>query len=269
MFPSSKAVKTTALSLLRGNWVTAAAVALIPVFFVMINVVAASLTITVLSSIAAEIILTVMLVAVLLLAGIPLLLGVIKYYWNLSYCDNNDIRVVFCYFSSLKMYWRAVKTLAFVLVRIFLIGIICLLPSAFIDFVANGGLNDLLQNGIPLWFTNLWIIAIFLRGIGIAAIIFFTFKYYLVPFILVVNDNIITDEIIVISKIASKKSSVGFAGLLFGLLGWILLSFFAVPLIFTLPYMIMCYIVHSRFAIFFYNNAVNNMNSYLAKFVID
>ena len=269
MFPSSKVVKTTALSLLRGNWATAAAVALIPVFFVMINVAAASLTMLVLTSPAVEAIHTVLMLADLLLAGIPLLLGVIYYYWNLAYCDNNDIKVVFCYFSSVKMYWRAIKTLAFVLVRIFAVSVICLLPSVMIDFVADGRLNDIWQNGIPLWFTNLWIIAIFLRGIGIAAIIFFTFKYYLVPFLLVVNDNITTGEIILISKIASKKSSVGFAGLIFGLLGWILLSFFAVPLVFTLPYMIMCYTVHSRFAIFFYNNTVNNMNSFLGKFVID
>lgn len=269
MFPSSKAVKTTALQLLKGNWVTAAAAAMIPVFFVLLSLSAAGSLSTVLSNTAANVVISLLTLAVLFLVGIPIFLGTLKYYWNFAYCENADIKTVFSYFSSFNMYSRAIKTMAFVLIRAFGVSVICLLPSGIIDFIANGGMNDIMKNGIPLWFTNLWIIALFLRGIGIAVILFYSFKYYLVPFLLVINDQNTVEQIITASKMASKKSSIGFAGLIFGLLGWTLISFFVVPLVFTLPYIIMCYTVHSRFAVFFYNNTLNNSNSSLGKFVIE
>jgi uncharacterized membrane protein len=51
----------------------------------------------------------------------------------------------------------------------------------------------------------------------------------------------------------SKHSSGAFASLILSFFGWFLLSLFGIPLVYTLPYFLISYVVHCRFAIVNYN----------------
>jgi uncharacterized membrane protein YccF (DUF307 family) len=64
------------------------------------------------------------------------------------------------------------------------------------------------------------------------------------------------------STLLSRATSIDFLGLLLSFFGWILLSVTVIPLIFTLPYFLTSYMVHSRFAVANYNKVVSKMSSY-------
>ena len=81
-------------------------------------------------------------------------------------------------------------------------------------------------------------------------------KYYLAPFLFVADEDMDVMEAIHKSTVLTRATAVDFLILVLSFLGWILLSVLVMPLIFTLPYMVMSYVVHSRFAVANYNKVV-------------
>ena len=68
------------------------------------------------------------------------------------------------------------------------------------------------------------------------------------------------EEALLMSSVISKTSLMDFVFLGFSLILWIIASILFIPLIFTLPYFIMCYIVHSEYSVKDYNQRISKLN---------
>lgn len=256
MFPSSKAVKSTALENLRGNWAKAAGAALIPVAAtaMLACVFDMLLWLTDTSAVAYAAGVPAVLCAVFIIS--PLMLGTVRFFRAFALDKNTDIACVFEYFSSKTQYFRAVRFTFSLFIRVFIIGFFFMLPSILTDLAYRGNLDFLMRDATPLWFGDLWIVTLVLRIIAAALLAIVVLKYYLAPFIFAANDNITAAEAIHQSTCAAKISAGAFASLLLSMLGWILISVTLIPLVFTLPYFLACYNAHGNFAVFHYNKSL-------------
>ena len=183
----------------------------------------------------------------------PVFMGTIRYFWVLTEQKEYFLEAVFYYFSSMKRYKRAVKTAGLLLLRVFLIGFISLIPCLISSLFEHSWIYTTLNSDVPLWSANLQLITDFLKLAGIIVTVCLSLKYYLVPIVAVMDENLYLMETIHISEMISKHSLGAFASLMWSFTGWFLLSLLGIPLVYTLPYFLICYVVHSRFAIVNYN----------------
>lgn len=259
MFPSSSQIKTKALELLRGKWPYAISATLIPVFFSLIYLIIFDFFHSISGARLINFVLYIPDIVVCLFMFIPLLLGTVRFFTCLNDNQAPQLENVFAYFSCRKMYSRALKISIYVCVKLIIIGFFLFLPSILTDFVASGGFSFLTGNANPIWFGSLWIISLFLRGIAIVFLIIIILKYYMIPYVFVVNDDLSAREAIRLSTKVSAISFSNFSGLFFGLLGWIILSVAVVPIMFTAPYILTCFAVHCKAAAQFHNKIVESL----------
>ena len=258
MFPNSKVVKINAVSALKGNWVTVVSAVMIWVLFVLLLIVTGALICSFIESSIITTTIVILLCLTALLIGVPLSFGVLKFIWHIVDNGQGEIDDVFFYLSSRKMYFTAFNLTLQILSNLLTIGSIFIVPSIIIEYISNGGFEKVFSS-IPLWLTNFWIIAMFLRVLGIVITVIFTAKYYLAPFIFIINDEIEPLQAMHLSKKAARVSIWNFIGLLITLTGWLIASLLGVTLFFTIPYLLTYYVIHSRFSVYYYNEWVKNV----------
>lgn len=256
MLPNSKTVKKEAKGLLAGKWPLAISAVMIFVFFALFMAIIYSLLYPLFPSGIPFVVLTVLTVFFSVALGFPLLLGVLRVFRCILCDTDTDLYTVFYYYSSVRHLTKVTQFCIVLISKFALIALLLFLPSIIIEVLASGKLPFFMESGMPIWFSNLWVFGTFLRGIAVAILIYIILRHYLCMYIFVQNDNINIMEAVLLSKKVAKYSITGFVGLFFSLLGWILLSLLAVPIVFTAPYVIMCYVVHCTAAIDNYNRKI-------------
>lgn len=250
--PTSNVVKNTAKTIIKRNPVSIMVMSLLllVVFFITQLLFAG-----ILSPIFSESRIIKVIILFLLFASVfwPIFMGALRCFWVLTEQQEFDIGSVFYYFSSFNRYKRAVKTVMLLALRVFLIGFICLIPCLISSLFEHSWIYTTLNSDVPLWSVNLQLITDFLKIAGIILTVCISFKYYLTPIVAVMDESLYLMETIHISKMISKHSSGAFASLILSFFGWFLLSLFGIPLVYTLPYFLISYVVHCRFAIVNYN----------------
>ena len=201
------------------------------------------------------------IIAMFVLMLCPMILGMLDFSRRLLWQQQNSVLMVFRYFSSFKEYKRALKFTLSIFIRVTLTAFVLYIPSIALLLLSNEHLYDKLNLSFPVWASNLWALNSLLAFVSTLAFVFVTLKYYLAPFIFVCNDDIDTAEAINMSVIISKRTGADFFGLVFSFAGWILISVFLLPLIFTAPYFALSYSEHCRFAVVEYNRDVDTFNS--------
>lgn len=258
MFPSSTAVKKTALAMLKNEWPAAILIVVIPLAFFLVLINLFSFIGYIFTSVLAQVLMYVILCSVLLFIGLPLFFGVLRIYWSLAAENPLKISGIFYYFSEVAIYKKLITFIFLMFGKIILKAVALLLPSILIELTSKFSSLFFANSVAPLWFSNIWIFAFVLRVIAICCIIYIMSRYYLAPFIFIANENIDEIECINKARAVSRVTLGNFIILILSFLGWIIISVFFVPLIFTLPYMCMCYIVHCRFAAVYYNSKLRN-----------
>ncbi|MEE0945235.1 MAG: DUF975 family protein [Acutalibacteraceae bacterium] len=250
---SSKAVKATALAILKGNWGNAVAMAMIPFCASVIAYLIGSLLSLPMGTFSAIIV-----IAINLILCAPLWLGAIRCYWRMANDVKDGVSEVFYYFSDVALYKR---TLFFSL-RLFLLvalGIVVVfIPALAVDFVTSESFYTMLNIATPLWVLNLNFISGILGFLGFAASIAYVICFFLAAFVFVTRDDIEPSKCIREGMKMAKYTKNTFSSYVFSFLGWILLSLFFVPVIFTAPYMLMAYTVGCRFAVASYNRIIES-----------
>ncbi len=256
MFPESRVIKKDALAALKDNWGTVIAVNMMVVFFIFALLFIGDAIGRIIMPSFVNIIICFFGALVLIMVCIPVLLGIIRFFWHLYNESRTDINDVFAYFSSRKMYFRAFNLTLQLLSKILLVALVMYLPSIIV-WLASSQFVRSMFSATPIWMANLWIIADFLQSIGFVLTVMVTLKYYLAPFIFVINDTVEPIEVLHLSGKAARLSVWNFLGLICTTFGWLLLTLLFVPAFFTIPYLGMCYVVHSRFAVYSYNEWLN------------
>lgn len=248
-------IKITALTALKGNFLKAIFVCLVFLFSIFLGPLIFSLV----SIFAGEVVTTILEVLYFILAVYPIFLGALRYCWRVLFSADDNPVSIFYYFSSGKLYIKAIKLLIQIALRFVLPLLLVSLPVLFVRLISLGKIFEMMNMSIPLWSPNLTYVSVFLSTLGFVTIFLYSLKFYLAPILFVADDNIDTAEAIHMSTVISKKTSLEFLYLIFGFLGWIFISVFIIPLVFTLPYFLTSYAVFARFAITEHNMSLKKI----------
>lgn len=260
--PGSSVVKNTVRAAFSGRYINTAAAALMPVFaFYMIMLLASCLLLTGFKY--SGLISVAILILTAFFLGYPLFLGSVRYFWRLTDGINEGPAEVFYYFSSLRLYKRAIKSALLLTFKFLTAFIPSMLPYYITVLFSNAWIYRFLGTEIPLWVAGLALLSAFLyyAGIFIGAVIFM--RYYLFCAVVAMDDDLLIYEAAHISTMISSRSIGAFAALIVSILGWILLSLLIAPMVYTAPFIMGCYAVHCRYAIVNYNMTLDfHRNSY-------
>lgn len=247
---SSASVKTTARSALKGKYVKAMVIAAVFTFSCFCCMLVSSIiaNITALKYIYA----TVITVCITFLQ-LPLLLGTIRTFWHMFMGADVSPISVFYYFSSGALYDKALRVTLKLTLRFLVCAAIVAIPVIIIEAMSQPAVYERFGLEMPSFASNFWVLANFIKIVGGFIIVLITLRYYLVAFLLVADEEMEIAEAINMSRIISRSTAADFIMLILSFALYILASIFAIPLIFTIPYFIMAYLVHCRFAVARYN----------------
>lgn len=249
MSVGTNVVKITAKTALNGNMIKSIIAGAIPIFLYFICQYSTAFLSTVIGEIASWCISALMTIFLIF----PVLLGVLKFFWRILFSADDGPVYVFYWFSSKEKYLKCLKFILRFLSRIVLWLLIFNVPAFLLRFVSSDTFFEFLSMPMPLWMANLSFYTKLVQFVAIMFSFFLTLKYYMAPVLFIADDEIDSDEAMHMSAVISKKSYIDFISLIFSFLGWILLSLLIFPLLFTLPYILVSYLVHVRFAVAEYN----------------
>ena len=249
-------IKKEAKSKLKGKWVSSIIVSLTFLFTVFMVYNIAGVLSLVFGDVGANV---VILLFAVFLCG-PLMLGVTRFFWRLYGDMDENPATAFYYFSDFKSYYKAVKLCTLLALRLITFAVVYYLPAIAVYLLSSHQLYEILKMPIPLWSQNLSYVVSFLSSLGGILTAVSLLKFYLAPALVIADSGIDTEEAMLMSTVISKGSVIDFVFLAFSLILWIVLSFLCIPLIFTLPYFVMCYVIHAFYAIKDYNEKINKLN---------
>lgn len=251
MLPSG-AVKKEAKNRLCGKWLTAIIASTILIFSYLIFCLACELL---LSAVGMFITVIFALIVILLLI-VPITMGVLKVFWALSENVSEHPILAFYYFSNFENYLKTIKLFLIVFLKTLPLAIVFHLPMAAVWLFSKNFIFEFFDLAVPLWASNLENFVQVLFGFAQVFTLIYAIRFYIAPVLLVADENMDPLEAINMSEVIAKKTGLDFVTLIFSLLGWIISCVFIMPLPFVLPYVLMCYVVHTRFAVDEYNDYV-------------
>lgn len=249
-------IKKEAKAALNGKWVSAiiASLTVLFSFFIIYNIGwAISLVIGDVSSSFIAVVLSVVLCG-------PLMLGVIRFFWRMFGGMAETPATVFYYFSSLRSFYKVLKLCFMLAIRLFAFAVIYYLPAILLYVISSPDLYEFLKMPIPLWSQHLSYLVNLLSSLGGVLTLFSLLKFYLAPVLVIADDQMDIEEALLMSTVISKTAITDFVFLVFSLILWIIISLLYIPLLFTLPYFVMCYTVHALYAIKDYNQKIESIN---------
>lgn len=256
--PHSYIIKKTAHNALKNNWIKSITVSLILLVTVMFSTffqelvfqIISAANLTTIGIFNAESVINTVSVAIELLLILcfvfPLLLGIFRYFWQLTDYSEVNVSEIFYYFSSKKLYKRAVKTFLHLFVRIFLIFLVCLSPCIIIKTLTSVSFYSFVGISVPASLISVDFINNWALFFGIVVGVIVSSYYFLVPAIITANEQ---TEVLKAFKLSRKVTAgnIGhFIKFVLSFAGWLLLSLLAFPIIFTLPYFLASYAEFSR-----------------------
>lgn len=258
MTAGSNVVKITAKSALKNNWLRAIIAGCVYLFSYFACMYSASL----LSYAVGETVSNIVFILLSVFLLLPLFLGLIRFFWRMIMGAEDSPITVFHYLGSKELYLKALGLVISLVTRIAGISLLVFIPAIAVWVISNPDIYEAFDVAIPIWSSNLNAIWALLGTVSVFVIISLSVKYYLAPLLIVADDNMDVYEAIHMSKIISKNTHIDFVFLAFSFIGWILMSLFVIPLVFTLPYMMTAYVVHCRFAVADYNLFINSQNQF-------
>lgn len=249
MSVGSNAVKSTAKTALKENYLSTVASSLILIFSWIVCLNCAALLMPVVGEIGVFIIAVLMTVFLLL----PMALGLLRSVWRLLFGVSDGPLSVFYWFSDIKLYSRALKLISQFGLRIILWLAILNLPSLLLFFLSHSFFFEMIGTEVPVWTANFGFFSVILRNVSFVIVFFVMLKYYMAPILVIADENMDVNEAMYTSAVIAKKSSIDFISLIASSILWIIATFLLMPLPFTLPVLLGFYAVHTRFSITEYN----------------
>ncbi len=246
---TTKAVKSTALITLKGIWAVSCAKAMIPVFATIIIL----LSCVLLSLPFGDILAYIIFVLLFSFIGAPLWLGTVRTYWKSANGKNEGVSGCFYYFSGKTEYTRALKYNLKILFHWLKVALILFLPAILVNVFTSSEIYELFGVSIPLFVMNLRYLDNVFHIAALILAIAHLISLYLPAFLFVSIEDMSPKECFERGiEIGTYTKSRFFTHLL-GFTGWILFSATLIPLLFTMPYLLMSYVVECRYNVAFYN----------------
>ncbi len=247
--PGNGAVKHTAKVFLSKNWPSLIAVSFLSLAAMFIGLYAEA-ALFALTGLSAAWLTTLFIIVYNWFLLFPLILGVLRFAWRVVSENEPKLDAVFYYFSSASAFFSSLKFSLGLTVRIVFCAIIAFFPAIATE-VSIAYFGDFANGSAQM---HLMFLSTVLAICGIALFVVLSSRYYIAPFLFAGTNKLGTEEIFHLSKIISRHTAGSFIVLIIGMLGWIILSAFGITLVYTMPYMLLAYTVHCRYAVYFHNH---------------
>lgn len=199
---------------------------------------------------------TILLITAGFVFASPLLTGMIRYFYKLAKNGEADYSETFYYFG--KKYSRALRVNVMIFFRIFWRVILCMLPASILFTIAY--VNDMaIQLPVLAAVLNLFGAAAFFGGILLSFRL--SSKYFLCIFLFIEDENASSRDIVIRSVISMRKFGDSVNKLFCSLSLWIILCVLIVPMIFVLPYILLCMSVSAKWIIALEPSSMNESAS--------
>lgn len=245
MYFTSKIIKETAKKQLKCNWSVAIIVALVLVLTFSLAICLPSLIMLVLENFATSkgVVSNVITTACYCVAAglalimvFPIMQGVVRWYWFLGLDKEQPVSEVFYYFSAYKLWLKAFTLGCRMAGNTLFAAVIVSLPLGFAFGFLKGTTAESL---IPV-----------LEAAVILMVALFMFvRYSVAPVAIILNENVTSEQAMAVSKQVISGNTGKCFIMVLSFVGWILLSFLGIPLVYTLPFMFTSYVIFVRFVI--------------------
>ena len=252
MLPSVGKIKSMAREVLSKNHFVGIMASLPFVFSIAVLF----LVVEVLSTVTNTLISAVLNLTMLYFLILPLALGTFRFFsrWLEGVCEYPT--AVFFYFSNNAVYRKSLNFIFRLVIRLLVSYFLLSLPAIIVGGLASSDVYEHLGFAIPLWTPLLSTISNLLFVLSFIIFIFVNIKYYLAPYLFIIDDEMTPVNAMKMSMIISRRTQIDFIYLFFGMIVYVVLSLLYLPLIFTLPFLIMTYLIHSKYAVIQYNNTI-------------
>lgn len=257
MLPSSSVVKKTALTSMRGKWLNLSLVAVALCFVIIIG----TLLSAVINEVLGKAFYLAFTVAFTVFISLPTVLGAFRFYRRAAWGENDSPIEIFAPFAEKKLYVRYMFLGFYMMVRYYAALIVLLIPSSIARLFSSASFYSKIGISMPSFAPSLSVIATILKVVAFVIAVVCNIKLYLLPFLMVSNDDISLRDAERLSLVMSNASVQDFMWLVFGMIHWILLSVLVLPMPFTLPYFFTCYTVHCRFCVSKYNEMADKVKN--------
>lgn len=181
-----------------------------------------------------------------LLITAPFALGMLKWFWSFTNQSNAKLYEVFHFFSSGKLFRKAVSFGLNIYIRIIITAIVCLAPYIICNVLQSPTFYELLGAETPPAASALYAAADFLKLLGVLATLALSSKYLLFGAPVFAQPELTAWQAIKMARKVSRGETLKLLGFLLSFAWWAALSLLIVPLIFVGPYFISCISIYSR-----------------------
>lgn len=258
MLPKSRVIKLTARTGLRGHWPEAMAVTVILslsiLFAEMFRATVASVFGTMLSTSDGRftvpgLVVMLFVAVIVIFFSVPLCLGVVRWFWNLSGSKVRPIREIFYYYSEWHLFTKSVFTAARLLVKVLWAALLCYLPAWLVWALTQNSVYELIGIKPLTDAAVLWPLLYLFCILSTLVLLKIILRYLLAPILVILDEDLDPGDAVNISKTIAKTHKNAYVYIFLSFLGWIAFSAFGVTLLYTLPFLFMSYAVFARFAI--------------------
>ncbi len=258
MLPSSAVIKQNARKQLSGGWSRCIIAALMSVMALAFAVVffetVFEIFYTYMHTSAGKIsvpgfIIALAVAVVVAFLLFPLFQGVIRWYWFYGLEKERPLGELFYYYQSRRLFFGAVYLALRIIARIAALAIACYLPAVLVWSIANGtfyslsGYSD--ADNPNLLLPLLYIFT----ALSTLLLIKLSVRYLTAPVLMVIDEKLDAPDAIALSAVIATRYKNAYFKIFFAFIGWFLLSAFGITMLYTLPFILMSYVVFCRFAI--------------------
>lgn len=260
--PTFTEMKNAAKSSLKHRWAEAIAVSLVFLATALLNtVMQAALQIifkvdTVwspitptnvpINSIIASISITLFSAIFSLIVMFPLLFGVMRWFWFVTGGGDPSIGDVFYYFSSARVFFKALGISVSIFWRLILGAVICFLPYTAISILTNADFYNLIGISMPTVMSSLYSLATMFEMLGFFLLLLWVSGYSMFYTVMFYEPELSVRKTLKQAVAISKKQRMRFIGFFFTFFGWVLLSSLFLPLLYFLPFFLASMCVYGR-----------------------
>ncbi len=242
----SAVIKTEGKASLKDKWIGAVAVSLPSVAVFILIIALFSLRQTLAQS--GEILISRIVLGLSVLIGIIclcLILGSTRWFSLVSKGEDASVSCIFYYFSSFRLFFKALWFSLNFLFRALVIGIICFIPFVLICFLQSQGFYDITGLVAPDITPVLWPLSYLFFLACFALFVFVFSRYSISPALFTLCDTAGVQQSFKASKKLMEGNSKLWFGFFISMAGWFVLGFLGVPLLYTIPCFSISYAVFS------------------------
>lgn len=262
MRPTFGDIKTKALSSLKGRWSEAIAASMILVAVSLLNSFLQTILMQVFKvdaiwtfyspmelpkyNTVASICISLFSALFSLLIVFPLFFGVLRWFWMITGEEKASLDGIFYYFSSGKLFFRALSVAFGVLWRVTVGAVICFIPLVIANLVSSPWIYSVFGYAMPIWMSGMYSMHSTIKFFCICLFILWSLRYSLFYAAALFSPGISVRAVFRRSIDMTRGNLLRFLGFVFSFIGWYFISILVLPIVFVIPYMLAAFSVYGH-----------------------